>query len=203
MKLWKILSGVLGIALLISGAYNYYSWSVNAQQAANYKVIEEEVGRLREVQTGLEEQLTQTKAELEETKSDLAAVQKENAILANPDDPFAGMTEEELDAWMRDTSDAPGKPNTSGTPQQTAAPDETAASQNGGEVQIDSNGVKMYPNIMGGDMPSCLTPEEQKELMRILDEMGGWVRGDDPSIRGKGTGGNIGDTYDGPGINWN
>lgn len=48
--------------------------------------------------------------------------------------------------------------------------------------------MKMYPNIMGGDMPSCLTPEEQKELMRRLDEMGGWVRGDDPSIRGKGTG---------------
>ena len=172
MKLWKVLPGVLGIALLISGAYNYYSWSVNAQQAANYKVIEEEVGRLREVQTGLEEQLTQTKAELEQTKSDLAAVQKENAILANPDDPFAGMTEEEIDAWMRDTSDAPGKPNTSGTPQQTATPDETAASQNGGEIQTDSNGVKMYPNIMGGDTPSPLTPEEQKELMRILEETG-------------------------------
>lgn len=195
MKLWKILPGVLGIALLISGACNYYQWSVNTQQAANYEVIELEVGRLREAQTGLEEQLTQTKAELDQTKSDLAAVQKENAILADPDNPLAGMTEEEIDAWMRDTSDAPGRLNTSGTPQQAAAPDETAASQNSGEVQTDSNGVKMYPNIMGGDMPSCLTPEEQKELMKILDELGG-VSGDEMQ-KGETSGGNVGENKGG------
>lgn len=34
MKLWKVLPGILVIVLLISGAYNYYSWSVNAQQTA-------------------------------------------------------------------------------------------------------------------------------------------------------------------------
>lgn len=196
MKLRKILPGVLGIALLISGAYNYWQWSQITQQAANYTTqiaaLEENLEKNQEEQTTLQE-------ELEETKSDLKAAKKELAEAKEsiPTDDFDLVYNEEKGIYeplyiVKERQAANGNP-----PQKEPAEGtDGAASQSGsGEVQTGSNGVKMYPNIMGGDMPSPLTPEEQKELMRIMDELGG-VSGNEMQ-RGETSGGNVGENKGG------
>lgn len=180
MKQWKILPVVLGIALLISGACNYYQWSVNAQRMVNYTAqiasLEDDLKQSQEAQAILQK-------ELEESRSDLKAAEKElmEVIQSIPTDDFDLVYNEETGIYeplyiVKGRQAAASENPSQEGPAEKA---DSKASQSGGEVQTDSNGVKMYPNIMGGDTPSCLTPEEQKELMRILDEMGGWVRGDD------------------------
>ncbi len=196
MKLRKILPGVLGIALLISGAYNYWQWSQITQQAANYTTqiaaLEENLEKNQEEQTTLQE-------ELEETKSDLKAAKKELAEAKEsiPTDDFDLVYNEETGIYeplyiVKERQAANGNP-----PQKEPAEGtDGAASQSGsGEVQTGSNGEKLYPNIMGGDIPSPLTPEEQKELMKILEEMGA-VSGDKMQ-KGEASGGNVGENKGG------
>ena len=149
MKLRKILPGVLGIALLISGAYNYWQWSQITQQAANYTTqiaaLEENLEKNQEEQTTLQE-------ELEETKSDLKAAKKELAEAKEsiPTDDFDLVYNEETGIYeplyiVKERQAANGNP-----PQKEPAEGtDGAASQSGsGEVQTGSNGEKLYPNIM-------------------------------------------------------
>lgn len=194
MKLWKILPGVLGIALLISGACNYYQWSVNTQRMANYTAqiasVEDDLKQSQEAQAVLQK-------ELEESQSDLKAAEKElmEVIQSIPTDDFDLVYNEETGIYEPLYIVKGRQAAASENPPQEEPAEGSKASQSGGEVQTDSNGVKMYPNIMGGDMPSCLTPEEQKELMRIMDELGG-VSGDEMQ-KGETSGGNYEENKEG------
>ena len=104
-------------------------------------------------------------------------------------DTLEGMTPEEIDKWMLDTSDAP-KPGEK--PQQPEGTQGNPGDQ--GQTGNENQGNT-------GKTPSGLTPEQQAELERILAEQGFTQGGNGQGQTG--TGGNIGDNYTGPGINWN
>lgn len=98
-------------------------------------------------------------------------------------DTLEGMTPEEIDKWMLDTSDAP-KPGEK--PQQPEGTQGNPGDQ--GQTGNENQGNT-------GKTPSGLTPEQQAELERILAEQG-FTQG---VPEGGGTG-----TPGGPGsINWN
>lgn len=77
--------------------------------------------------------------------------------------PLEGMTPEEIDAWMRDTSDAP-KPGD--IPQQPQQSEGNGNTNNQGNTDNQGN----TGGNSGGS--SALTPEQQAELQRILEETG-------------------------------
>ena len=104
--------------------------------------------------------------------------------------PLEGMTPEEVEAWMKDTSDAP-KPGDI-TPQK---PTEEGNGNTNNQGNTDNQGNT--GGNSGGSSP--LTPEQQAELQRILDSL----PGGSGVPEGGGTGGNLPDDYVSPGINWN
>lgn len=108
--------------------------------------------------------------------------------------PLEGMTPEEVEAWMLDTSDAP-KPGDI-TPQK---PTEEGNGNTNNQGNTDNQGNT--GGNSGGS--SALTPEQQAELQRILEETGAVILGDSGLLGGGGTGGGTGSGIaDGSEINW-
>ena len=116
----------------------------------------------------------------------------------NPDDPFAGMTEEDLMKELLDTSDALGKEDLiKGEPGKQGETEGQNQGQGGGQGQTGQTGGQ------GQSGTSGLTPEQQKELQKILDGLSG-ASGDDSRYHEGGTGGNASDLIGkGPSIDWN
>lgn len=93
--------------------------------------------------------------------------------------PLEGMTPEEFDKWMLDTSDAP-KPGDI-TPQK---PTEDGNGNTNNQGNTDNQG-----NTGGNSEGSSpLTPEQQAELQRILEETGAVNLGDSGLLGSGGTG---------------
>lgn len=104
--------------------------------------------------------------------------------------PLEGMTPEEVEAWMKDTSDAP-KPGDI-TPQK---PTEEGNGNTNNQGNTDNQGNT--GGNSGGSSP--LTPEQQAELQKIL----GSLPGGSGVPEGGGTGGGTGSGIaDGSEINW-
>lgn len=106
--------------------------------------------------------------------------------------PLEGMTPEEVEAWMLDTSDAP-KP---GDP----IPEDNNQGNQGNTGGNQGNTEGNQGNTGGNH--GGLTDEQYQELLKIMDSLGGAGPGD-PRYHNKGTGGNLPDDYVSPGINWN
>ena len=104
--------------------------------------------------------------------------------------PLEGMTPEEVEAWMKDTSDAP-KPGDI-TPQK---PTEEGNGNTNNQGNTDNQGNT--GGNSGGSSP--LTPEQQAELQRILDSLPGGSGVPEGGGTGGGTGSGI---ADGSEINW-
>lgn len=114
---------------------------------------------------------------------------------ANPDDPFAGMTEEDLMKELLDTSGAPTKGDLD-----KLAEDAKEKEQGGGQGgQSQGQGQTGQSGTTGNNNPAGLTPEQQAELQKIIESLGG----DKGVPEGGGTGGDAWKNYDGPGIDWN
>ena len=107
--------------------------------------------------------------------------------------PLEGMTPEEVEAWMKDTSDAP-KPGDI-TPQK---PTEEGNGNTNNQGNTDNQGNT--GGNSGGSSP--LTPEQQAELQKIIESLGGNTpyNPNEGSATGGGTGSGI---ADGSEINWN
>ena len=106
------------------------------------------------------------------------------------DNPLEGMTDEEIDKWMNDTSGAPTKEDLD-----KLAEDAKKNEQGGGQGQGGQS-----QNQGGGTSQGGLTAEEQAELERILAKLGAEEAGN----AGTDTpGGNYRDNLDGPQIDWN
>lgn len=102
--------------------------------------------------------------------------------------PLEGMTPEEVEAWMKDTSDAP-KP---GDP----IPEDNNQSNQGNQGNTGGNQGNTGGNHGG------LTDEQYQELLKIMDSLGGAAPGD-PRYHEEGTGGGTGSGIaDGSEINW-
>ena len=103
--------------------------------------------------------------------------------------PLEEMTPEEFDKWMLDTSDAP-KPGDI-TPQK---PTEEGNGNTNNQGNTDNQGNT--GGNSGGSSP--LTPEQQAELQKILDNL----PGGSGVPEGGGTGGYASENTGGPQINW-
>ena len=135
MEKGKIFTGVLAVGLVASLVGNVYLWNSLNQKDTEYIAtmanLEEELTQSKENQTTLQQQLEQTKADLDKTnrnkKEELPEfyeemVYNEETGIYEPvyipvggsdtdqskeGNPLEGMTPEEVEAWMKDTSDAP------------------------------------------------------------------------------------------------
>ena len=206
MEKGKIFTGVLAVGLVASLVGNVYLWNSLNQKDTEYIAtmanLEEELTQSKENQTTLQQQLEQTKADLDKTnrnkKEELPEfyeemVYNEETGIYEPvyipvggsdtdpskeGNPLDEMTPEEFDKWMLDTSDAP-KPGDI-TPQK---PTEEGNGNTNNQGNTDNQGNT--GGNSGGSSP--LTPEQQAELERIFRETGAG-RGDDPTKSGGGTG---------------
>ena len=207
MEKGKIFTGVLAVGLVASLVGNVYLWNSLNQKDTEYIAtmanLEEELTQSKENQTTLQQQLEQTKADLDKTNRnkkeelpefDIEVVYNEETGIYEPvyipvggsdtdqskeGNPLEEMTPEEFDKWMLDTSDAP-KP---GDP----IPEDNNQNQGG-----NTGGNH------GGSSP--LTPEQQAELQRILEETGAVNLGDSGLLGSGGTGSP--GVPDGAEINW-
>ena len=135
MEKGKIFTGVLAVGLVASLVGNVYLWNSLNQKDTEYIAtmanLEEELTQSKENQTTLQQQLEQTKADLDKTNRnkkeelpdfDIEVVYNEETGIYEPvyipvggsdtdpskeGNPLEGMTPEEVEAWMKDTSDAP------------------------------------------------------------------------------------------------
>ncbi len=219
MEKGKIFTGVLAVGLVASLVGNVYLWNSLNQKDTEYIAtmanLEEELTQSKENQTTLQQQLEQTKADLDKTnrnkKEELPEfyeemVYNEETGIYEPvyipvggsdtdpskeGNPLDEMTPEEFDKWMLDTSDAP-KPGDI-TPQK---PTEEGNGNTNNQGNTDNQGNT--GGNSGGSSP--LTPEQQAELQRILDNLPGHSGGPQG---GSGTGGGTGSGIaDGSEINW-
>ena len=219
MEKGKIFTGVLAVGLVASLVGNVYLWNSLNQKDTEYIAtmanLEEELTQSKENQTTLQQQLEQTKADLDKTnrnkKEELPEfyeemVYNEETGIYEPvyipvggsdtdqskeGNPLEEMTPEEFDKWMLDTSDAP-KPGDI-TPQK---PTEEGNGNTNNQGNTDNQGNT--GGNSGGSSP--LTPEQQAELQRILDNLPGHSGGPQG---GSGTGGGTGSGIaDGSEINW-
>lgn len=185
MEKSKVFFGVLAAGLAVSLVGNVYLWNSLNQKDTEYIAamanLEEELAQNKEAQDTLRQQLEQTKADLEQAES-----QQEE----NPDDPFAGMTEEDLMKELLDTSGAPTKEDLD-----KLAEDAKKNEQGGGQGQGGQS-----QNQGGGTPQGGLTAEEQAELERILAKLGAEEAGNAGT---DAPGGNYRDNLDGPQIDWN
>ena len=118
----------------------------------------------------------------------------------NPDDPFAGMTEEDLMKELLDTSGAPTKGDLDKLAEDAKEKEQGGGQGQTGQSQGQGGQSQGQTGGQGQSGTSGLTPEQKAELDRIMESLGGWGDG---TSKGEAPGGNIGDTYDGPGIDWN
>lgn len=219
MEKGKIFTGVLAVGLVASLVGNVYLWNSLNQKDTEYIAtmanLEEELTQSKENQTTLQQQLEQTKADLDKTNRnkkeelpefDIEVVYNEETGIYEPvyipvggsdtdqskeGNPLEGMTPEEVEAWMKDTSDAP-KPGDI-TPQK---PTEEGNGNTNNQGNTDNQGNT--GGNSGGS--SALTPEQQAELQKILDSLPGHSGGPQG---GGGTGGGTGSGIaDGSEINW-
>lgn len=192
MEKGKIFTGVLAVGLVASLVGNVYLWNSLNQKDTEYIAtmanLEEELTQSKENQTTLQQQLEQTKADLDKTnrnkKEELPEfyeemVYNEETGIYEPvyipvggsdtdpskeGNPLEEMTPEEFDKWMLDTSDAP-KPGDI-TPQK---PTEEGNGNTNNQGNTDNQG-----NTGGNSEGSSpLTPEQQAELQKILDSLPG------------------------------
>lgn len=219
MEKGKIFTGVLAVGLVASLVGNVYLWNSLNQKDTEYIAtmanLEEELTQSKENQTTLQQQLEQTKADLDKTnrnkKEELPEfyeemVYNEETGIYEPvyipvggsdtdqskeGNPLEEMTPEEFDKWMLDTSDAP-KPGDI-TPQK---PTEEGNGNTNNQGNTDNQGNT--GGNSGGS--SALTPEQQAELQRILEETGAVNLGDSGLLGSGGTGSP--GVPDGAEINW-
>lgn len=194
MEKSKVFFGVLAAGLAVSLVGNVYLWNSLNQKDTEYIAamanLEEELAQNKEAQDTLRQQLEQTKADLEQAES-----QQEG----NPDDPFAGMTEEDLMKELLDTSGAPTKGDLDKLAEDAKEKEQGGGQGQTGQSQGQGGQSQGQTGGQGQSGTSGLTPEQKAELDRIAKELGATEGG----TKGGGTGGNIGDSYTGPGINWN
>ena len=211
MEKSKIFTGVLAVGLVASLVGNVYLWNSLNQKDTEYIAtmasLEEELTQNKKNQATLQQQLEQTKADLDKTNRnkkeelpdfDIEVVYNEETGIYEPvyipvggsdtdpskeGNPLEGMTPEEVEAWMKDTSDAP-KP---GDP----IPEDNNQGNQGNQGNTGGNQGNTGGNHGG------LTDEQYQELLKIMDSLGGADPGD-PRYHEGGTG-----SQGGPGsINW-
>ena len=209
MEKSKIFTGVLAVGWVASLVGYVYLWSSLNQKDTEYIAtmasLEEELTQNKKNQATLQQQLEQTKADLDKTNRnkkeelpdfDIEVVYNEETGIYEPvyipvggsdtdqskeGNPLEGMTPEEVEAWMKDTSDAP-KP---GDP----IPEDNNQGNQGNQGNTGGNQGNTGGNHGG------LTDEPLAEL---LDVSGSVARPGDPRYHEGGTG-----SQGGPGsINW-
>jgi len=141
--------------------YQYGQWTQANQLAADYTTqvvgLEEKLGQMQEAQASLEEELKETKSDLRTAKKDLKEATRplrgdDLELVWNPRtgiyeavymrdlvsaaqkagyNPLAGMTDEEIDAWMRDNSNAPTMSTVSKAAEDAMEKGQSQPAQNG------------------------------------------------------------------------